>query len=113
METVTTARRGRKRKDIPVSNPVGEGEESSSLDVGNWQVSGAGVAAPSDAVRQGEGWDSFVDRVIELHRTTRWQVRQVWHPRPKQDVIKHDNGSIVVSSGEQKAYLASGEYVEI
>ncbi len=113
MENIATKGRGRPRKVVPVPNAVGEGEESSSLNAGEWEVSGIGTDSPTNDVRPGEGWDSFVDRVKELHRTTGWQVRQVWHPKPLLSVIEHHNGSIVVTNGEPKAYLASGEYVEI
>lgn len=113
METIAPARRGRPRKNIPVPQPIAEGESASSLNIGDWQVSGAGIETQANAIRPGEGWADFVDRVIALHRTSGWALRHVWHACPMQGVIEHENGSIVVSQGESKAYLNTGEFVEI
>ena len=113
MEAITSKRPGRPRKVLDVPHAIAEGADASSLDTGDWKVSGTGATAQANPVRQGEGWDSFVGRVIALHERTGFAVRQVWCDVPHKAIIEHHNGSINVSQGQELAILASGEFVEI
>jgi len=113
MEAITSKRQYRKRAMLAVPNAVEEGADTSSLDTGDGQVSGIGIAAQAVDVRQGEGWNSFVSRVISLHERTGFSVRHVWCDKPEKAVIEHHNGSIVVSQGKEIAVLKDGESVEI
>jgi len=113
MEEQPRKRLGRPRKVLGVPNAIAEGESASSLDSGDGETSGTRTPAPSVGVRQSEGWDQFVVRVIVLHERTNFEVRQVWTDNPQESIIVHHNGSIVVSEGQELAILKSGEFVEI
>lgn len=113
MEAIPRKRPGRPRKVLAVPNAVEEGADALDNNAGDGQVGGVGVAAQAIPVRPAQGWSDFVGRVIDLHNSTQWAVRHVYHPCPEQGIIPHDNGSIVVSRGEIKAILKDGKTVEI
>jgi hypothetical protein len=113
METVTGKRLGRPRKMLAVPNAIAEGENTSAINDGNGQAGRVGATPQAGAIRQGAGWDGFVDGVKALHALTGYKLRNVYHPKPGASVIKHENGSINVFVGDVRGTLSDGSTVAI